>query len=112
MSKIPLTLDARALARLLSPIIYKSVNTILRDITRRPESLPPFEELGKHGGKKIYDTQKVIYFYPPGIGAAIRRALEREWERKEEAEKIAAVKSLPKTRSIAEELMMASGRKK
>lgn len=111
MSNIPLTLDARSMARLLSPIIYKSMSTILRDITRRPQSLPPFEELGGVGGKKIFEMKKVIDFYPPGIGAAIRRALEREWDRQEEIEKIAVARSLPKAKSIAEELMMASGSK-
>lgn len=75
MNNLPLTLDKRALARLLSPIIYKCESTLIRDFDRSPDLFPQFERLG---GKKIFETQKVIDFYPPGIGAAIRRALERE----------------------------------
>ena len=35
------TLNGRALARLLSPLLYKSEQTIYRDISRRPHTLPP-----------------------------------------------------------------------
>jgi hypothetical protein len=108
MSNPPLTLDAKALARLLSPIIYKSENTILRDVSRRPESLPPFEELGGPGGKKIFETQVVIDFYPPGIGVAIRRSLEREWGDKDEKSKRVSTNRLPPLRTLAEDLMAAS----
>lgn len=112
MSNLPLTLDTKALARLLSPIIYKSESTLIRDVSRRPESLPPFEELGGKGGKKIYETQQVIAFYPPGIGASIRRALEREWEKKEgKIAEISAAKAKPAPpaiQSFAEILMPAS----
>ncbi len=104
---IPSTLDAMGLARLLSPIIYKSDKTILRDFSRRPKSLPPFEVCG---GKKIFETEKVIDFYPPGIGAAIRRALENKWDGSEaKKEKISSVSRPPLIRSIAEDLMAATG---
>ena len=106
MSTLPLTLDAKALARLLSPIIYKSESTILRDVSRRPESLPPFEELGGVDGKKIYETQVVIDFYPPGVGASIRRALEREWETKEGKRKGAP----PPLQSLVDILLVSAGR--
>lgn len=39
----PPTLDAKGLAALL----YKSEKTILRDVTRSPENLPPFIKVGK-----------------------------------------------------------------
>ena len=112
LTHLPLTLDINALARLLSPIIYLSISTIARNVTRCPESLPPFEELGGKGGKKIYVTQVVIDFYPPGIGASIRRALEREWEKKEgRREEISAANvrpAPPAMQSLAEILMPPS----
>lgn len=112
MSNLPLTLDAKALARLLSPLIYQSEHTILRNVSRCPKSLLPFEEVGGAGGKKIFETQQVIAFYPPGIGAAIRRTLDREWEKKEgKIEDISAAKARPAPpamQSLAEILMPAS----
>ncbi len=107
MRKIPLTLDARSLARLLSPLIYKGEKTILRDLTRsQKKSLPPFEILGGLGGKKIFDTQRVIDFYPADIGAAIRRALVLEYENK--TVETPVVNSFPELRSLAEDLLVAA----
>lgn len=40
----PPTLDAKGLAALL----FKSETTILRDVTRSPENLPPFVKVGKN----------------------------------------------------------------
>ncbi len=108
MSKIPLTLDRKTLARLLSPLLYKCESTLLRDISRRKKSFPPFEEL-EGCRKKIFDTQKVINFYPPGIGAAIRRALERECEHFESNIKnTSELNRPPIIKSIGEELMATS----
>lgn len=56
MSNQPVTLDAHALAKLLAPILYKSQETILRNIARAPDSLPPFVILG---GKKLWFVQTV-----------------------------------------------------
>ena len=39
--KAPKTLNGRALARLLAPLLFKSEKTIYRDISRRPGTLPP-----------------------------------------------------------------------
>lgn len=108
MSNRILTLDSKALARLLSPIIYKCESTLLRDFDRVPELFPPFD---RPYGKKIYETQQVIDFYPPRIGAAIRRALERAWDGNGEAgkkERISPANRPPMMRSIAEELMVVS----
>jgi predicted DNA-binding transcriptional regulator AlpA len=37
----PKTLNARGLSRYLSPLLHKTEKTIYRDISRRPDSLPP-----------------------------------------------------------------------
>lgn len=50
---LPITLDAKGLAVLL----HKSELTILRDVTRNPENLPPFVKVGK---KTIWFTQAVV----------------------------------------------------
>lgn len=50
---LPHTLDAAGLARLL----HLSESTILRDVTRKPESLPPFITVRK---KKIWVTLVVL----------------------------------------------------
>lgn len=71
------TLDARALARLLAPLLYLSESTILRDISRKPQSLPAPVQVG---GRKIWVVEDVVDFYPPPIGAAMRRAIAREFE--------------------------------
>lgn len=97
------TLDARALARLLAPLLYLSEATILRDISRRPESLPlPLQV----DGRKIWVVDKVVAFYPPDIGAAIRRAIAREFQ-----DEISAKPKvyLPAMRSLAEDLAACAG---
>lgn len=81
MSNPPLTLNARGLARLLSPLIHKTEETILRDLSRSPQSFPP----------------------------ALRRALAREFEDKKEKKQ--AANQPPEMRSIAAELMEVSGRR-
>jgi hypothetical protein len=53
MSYLPPTLDAKALASLL----YRSETTIIRDVTRRPHTLPPFIRQGK---KPIWITSVVV----------------------------------------------------
>jgi hypothetical protein len=72
-------LDARALARLLASILYLSEKTILVDIYRNPESLPPPEKWSGQK-KKVWEIDSVVGFYPPNIGAAIRRTWAREFE--------------------------------
>lgn len=56
MNHLPPTLDARGLAILLAPILHKKTSTLLRDISRRPATLPPSEI---RGGKKIWFVQVV-----------------------------------------------------
>lgn len=53
MSCLPPTLDAKALAALL----YRAESTIIRDVTRRPHTLPPFIRQGK---KPIWITSVVV----------------------------------------------------
>ncbi|MHB1619835.1 MAG: hypothetical protein ACYCTY_07635 [Sulfuricella sp.] len=65
MSNLPDTLDAKALARLL----YKSEKTILRDVSRRPETLPPFTRQGK---KPIWITQVFFQWLVEGANAPIK----------------------------------------
>lgn len=101
MNNLPLTLDKRALAKLLSPILYKCESTLYRDIDRSPELFPAWELAA---GKKIFETKKVIDFYPPGVGAAIKRTLERELGRVQEVNK----PKPPLRRSLAEDLMAAA----
>jgi hypothetical protein len=109
MNNPPLTLDKRALARLLSPILYKCESTLLRDIDRSPELFPHWEKIC---GKKIFQTDSVVAFYPPGVGAAIRRARERGLDGKEGKSKVVQpVKNKPRPpmmRSLAEDLMAAT----
>lgn len=71
------TLDVQALAKLLAPLLYLAEVTIKRDVSRRPQLLPP--PLPKNG-RKIWAVEDVVNFYPPAIGAAIRRAIAREFE--------------------------------
>ena len=102
---LPLTLNLQALARLLSPVLYKSEKTILRDVTRRPASLPPFTEIGGKGGKKIFEVETVINFYPAGIRAAISLELQRQYchcQIKKTATRP------PLKRSLAEDLLAAA----
>jgi len=48
----PKTLNGRALAAMLAPLLYKTENTIYRDISRRPQTLPPPSR--KSGRTKIW----------------------------------------------------------
>lgn len=97
------TLDARALAQLLAPLLYISAATIMRDISRRPESLPrPFGI----NGRKIWAVEDVVDFYPPAIGAAIRRAIAREFQ-----DELSASPRIspPAMRPLAEDLAACAG---
>lgn len=97
------TLDAGALARLLAPLLYLSESTILRNISRQPDSLPPPVILA---GRKIWLVDVVVDFYPPGIGAAIRRAVAREFQ-----EEISAKQTfVPAMGTIAQDLDFKAGR--
>jgi hypothetical protein len=95
MNDLPPILDKTALAKFLSPLLYRGVSTIIKDIDRRPESLPPPEDFKYSGAKKLWVTEKVIDWLPPGIAAAIRRAVK--------------VKTIqpPRLLSIADELELA-----
>lgn len=53
LESLPHTLDAEGIAK----ILYKSVKTILRDISRRPHKLPPFTKVGN---KAIWVTSDVF----------------------------------------------------
>ena len=53
LKSLPPTLDALGLSKLL----YVSVNTVLRDINRRPHKLPPFRKVGN---KAIWVTLEVF----------------------------------------------------
>lgn len=55
MSCLPPTLDAKGLAALL----YRAESTILRDVSRRAETLPPFIRQGK---KPIWITSVVVHW--------------------------------------------------
>lgn len=101
MNNPPFTLDKRALARLLSPILYKCESTLVRDIDRNPDQFPAWERVC---GKKIFETQTVLDFYPSGVAAAIRRSLEKELGSKMSKPK----PKPPLARSLAEDLMAAS----
>lgn len=90
-------MDAQALARLLAPLLYLKVGTILRDISRRSESLPSPLPMD---GRKIWAVEDVVDFYPPAIGAAIRRAIAREFQDEILVRQI----DLPARRSLAEDL--------
>lgn len=52
-SLLPPTLDAKGLSKLL----YKSPSSLLRDINRRPLSLPPFKKIGR---KTVWVTANVF----------------------------------------------------
>lgn len=86
MNNLPPSLDARALAKLLAPLVYKSESTILKDINRRPWTLPPSV---MRAGKKIWLKPAVLEWwtgekaviYPPelqSLGAALMSASQRE----------------------------------
>lgn len=97
------TLDARALARLLAPLLYLSEATVLRDLSRKPQSLPPPVQIN---GRKIWVVDDVVDFYPPAIGAAIRRAIAREFQDEISAKPRV---NLPAARSLAEDLAACAG---
>lgn len=92
------TLDAQALARLLAPLLYLKEVTILRDLSRKPQSLPPPVQINSG---KIWVVDDVVDFYPPAFGAAIRRAIAREFQ--DQISSRPAV-DLPAMRSIADDL--------
>ncbi|MDD4977684.1 MAG: hypothetical protein PHI29_03525 [Gallionella sp.] len=77
MNNFPYTLNAKALARLLSLITYKTEKTILRDISRKPQSLPPHEICG---GKKIWCTEVVLDWLPSTLRAFARHSLSEEYK--------------------------------
>ena len=91
---LPPTLNARSLAKLLAPLLYKSESTILRDISRNPLSLPP--PIRKSGKRKIWDTNEVLAWLFPNIGV-VARDLQGKTEK------------LPEVPSLSEMLSMLSG---
>lgn len=95
MNNLPPILDKIALAKFLAPLLYRAESTILKDIDRRPETLPPPEDFKYVGAKKLWITEKVVDWLPPGIAAAIRRAV-----------KIPTIQP-PKLLSLADELELA-----
>lgn len=105
----PLTLDGRGLARILAPLIHRTEATILRDISRNPQSLPPSE---KCAGKNIWVVEEVIKWLPPALGAVLRCSLAREFDNQDIKERnIPAANLPPAMRSLADELGAALGRR-
>lgn len=97
-------MDAQALARLLAPILWLSENTILVDIYRHPESLPPPENWPGQK-KKIWTLDRVVEFYTPNVGVAIRRAWARQFEGEVMSKPCVSV---PARGSLAEDLLAAN----
>lgn len=77
MRNLPQTLKAKSLAKLLSPIFQKSEKTIIRDISRNPKFLPPFEIIG---GKKIWCTENVLEWLPSSLRAFACRSLAEDFK--------------------------------
>lgn len=69
INDLPETLNARGLAQLLAPLLYKAEKTILRDISRNPKSLPPEDKIS--GRTKIWLTQNVYHWLLPQFVARI-----------------------------------------
>ena len=99
MNNFPYTLNAKALARLLSLITYKTEKTILRDISRKPQSLPPNEVCG---GKKIWCTEVVFEWLPSSLRESARRSLCEEYKETKQAH------CPPQIPSLADMLLAAS----
>jgi len=100
LTTLPITLNARGLASLLAPCIDRSEVTILRDISRRPDSLPHPEKYG--GAKKTWDTKVVLDWLPAGVRAAIiRQFVNKNGE-------IQKTNQPPRIKSIAVELELAN----
>lgn len=97
MNNLPPTIDARGLAALL----YKSKSTILRDVSRNPQSLPPFIKVGKG---TIWLTQVVLAWLAEKSSEAITIKIEFCLQ----PTSTTARSAPPVMRSLAEELMVAS----
>lgn len=100
ITTLPITIGARGLASLLAPYIDRTEETILRDISRSPDSLPESELYG--GARKIWDTKKVLDWLPAGVRAAIIR----EFANKNGG--IPKTNQPPPMKSIAENLVLAN----
>ncbi len=100
MSNLPHTLDAKG----LSVLLYKSVATILRDVTRdkNHERQPPHIKFGK---KPIWLTQ-VVFAWMEGKSCE-SVSIKIEFDLKSTSVAVRPV--LPARRTLAEDLMIASG---
>ncbi len=99
MRNLPDSLNAKALARLLSPLIQKSETTILRDISRKPTSLPAPEICS---GKKIWWTEAVLEWRPSSLRVSARRSLG------EDCKETRPVHYPPQVPSLADMLLAVS----
>jgi len=102
ITTLKITMRSRGMASLLAPYIYRTEDTIIRDILRRPFSLPEPELYG--GTKKIWDTQKVLDWLPPGVRAAIIREFTNKNGEVQKANQPPPIKTL------AEELELANSK--
>lgn len=97
MSNLPCTLDAKGLAALL----HKSESTILRDVTRSPENLPPFVKVGKN---TIWITE-VVWNWLAGKSS---EPISIKIEIGSSAASVGQKNRLPAMPSLAEMMMSAS----
>jgi hypothetical protein len=102
MCNLPCILNSNALALLLYPHIGRTYKTVLRDISRSPESLPEPEDF-KGRSKKRWNTEATLEWCPPRIRAAIiQECSDKKWRNPKK------VDLPPPLRSIAEELELAN----
>lgn len=95
----PPTLDAKGLAALL----YKSEATILRNVTRSPENLPPFLKVGKN---TIWITE-VVWNWLAGKSS---KPITIKIEIGSSTTLVSQTNHPPVMPSLAEMLMAAAGR--
>jgi hypothetical protein len=101
---MPDTLTLKSFAKVASPIILKTEKTILRDLSRYPDSYPELEKIGS-GKRKIFVIQKILDFYPPHISALFLSALKRLYENKTIG---ISIINLPMMKPLADDLNEAS----